>query len=61
MNFGGIGSLEVLLLFVLAWGIPLTLLVWFVRTLSGMAASLRAIAERLASLERTVRDRPIDR
>ena len=61
MNFGGIGSLEVLLLFVLAWGIPLALLVWFVRTLSGMAASLRAIAERLASLERTVRDRPIDR
>jgi hypothetical protein len=61
MNFGGIGSLEVLLLFVLAWGIPLALLVWFVRTLSGMAASLRAIAERLASLERTVRDGPIDR
>jgi hypothetical protein len=61
MNFGGIGSLEVLLLFVLAWGIPLALLVWFVRTLSGMAASLRGIAERLASLERTVRDRPIDR
>jgi len=61
MNFGGGSSLGLLLLFVLGWGIPLTFFVWFVRTLSGMAASLQAIADRLAALERAIRDRPIDR
>jgi hypothetical protein len=59
MNFGGVGSLEVVLLFVLAWGIPLTFFVWFVKTLSAMARSLRDIADRLASLERAVRDRSL--
>ena len=58
MNFGNIGGMEMLFVLVLAWGIPLALLVWFVRTLSAMAASLRHIADRLGSLERTMRDRP---
>ena len=61
MNFGGIGSMEVVFLFVLAWGIPLAFLVWFVRTLMKMAASLRDIADRLASLENVVRERRVDR
>ena len=58
MNFGNIGGMEMLFVLVLAWGIPLALLVWFVRTLSAMAASLRDIADRLATLERSLRDRP---
>ena len=58
MNFGNIGGIEMLFVLVFAWGIPLALLVWFVRTLSAMAASLRDIADRLVSLERTMRDRP---
>jgi len=55
MNFGNFGFLElVVLLFV--WGLPLALLVWFIRTLSAMAGSLRDIADRLVTLERAVRD-----
>jgi hypothetical protein len=60
MNFGNIGVMEMLFV-LLIWAIPLTLLVWFVRTLTAMATSLREVADRLASLERTIRDRPIDR
>jgi hypothetical protein len=60
MNFGNIGVMEMLFV-LLIWAIPLTLLVWFVRTLTAMATSLREVADRLASLERTIRDRPVDR
>jgi hypothetical protein len=55
MNFGNFGAFEMVLVLI-AWGIPLTFLVRFVRTLSAMALSLRDIAERLATLERAVRD-----
>jgi hypothetical protein len=55
MNFGSIGALE--LIFVLAiWILPLVLVIWFVRKLAGMAASLRAIDDRLGELERRLRD-----
>ena len=60
MNFGNIGVMEMLFV-LLIWAIPLTFLVWFVRTLTAMATSLREVADRLASLERTIRDRPVDR
>lgn len=40
----------------LVWILPLVLVVWFIRTLTNMAASLRDIADRLVSLERAVRD-----
>lgn len=60
MNFGNVGVMEMLFVLVV-WAIPLTVLVWFVRTLTAMAASLREIADRLASLERSIRDRPLDR
>jgi hypothetical protein len=46
------GSLFSLLL----WGIPVVLMVWFVRTLTAIASSLRDIAEHLARIERTVRE-----
>jgi hypothetical protein len=55
MNFGNIGFAE-LAFALLLWALPLLLLVWFVRTLARMAASLRDIAERLSALERAVRD-----
>jgi hypothetical protein len=55
MNFGTSGFLE-LVFFLLVWGIPLVVIVWFVRTLTAMAASLQDIANRLGSLERAVRD-----
>ena len=45
MNFGNSGVMADLFV-ILAWGIPLTLLVWFVRTLTAMATSLRDIADR---------------
>jgi hypothetical protein len=60
MNFGNIGVAE-LGFILLAWGLPLMLLVWFVRTLTAIAASLRDIADRLATLERAVRDTSIHR
>jgi hypothetical protein len=50
------GGTMALILFLLAWGVPLTLLVWFVRTLTTMAVLLRDIADRLVALERAVRD-----
>jgi hypothetical protein len=53
MNFG----IEVIP-FLLVWLLPFALAVWFIRTLTSMAASLREIAERLATLERAVRDIP---
>jgi hypothetical protein len=46
------GSLFTLLL----WGLPIVLLVWFIRTLTAIARSLREIADRLSDLERAVRD-----
>ena len=60
MNFGSFGAFEMMFVLI-AWGIPLTFLVWFVRTLSAMAASLRDIADRLATLERAVRDNSVHR
>ena len=60
MNFGNIGVFGMLFV-LLAWGIPLTFLVWFVRTLGAMAVSLRDIADRLATLERAVRDNAVRR
>jgi hypothetical protein len=55
MNFGSVGVTE-LVFVLLAWALPLALMVWFIRTLSSMARSLRDIADRLVSLENTVRD-----
>jgi uncharacterized protein YoxC len=55
MNFGSIGFMEMVLV-LLAWALPLALLIWFVRTLSAMAGSLRDIAERLRALEQAVRN-----
>ena len=60
MNFGSFGAFEMVFV-LLIWGIPLTFLVWFVRTLSAMASSLRDIADRLATLERAVRDNSVHR
>ena len=56
MNFslGNIGLME-LVFILLVWGIPIALLVWFVRTLTAISVSLRDIANRLDDLERTVR------
>jgi hypothetical protein len=57
MNFGNVGSLEVVFV-LMVWALPLALLVWFIRTLAAMAASLRDIADRLGSLGRAIRDNP---
>jgi hypothetical protein len=59
MNFGSVGSSEFLVVFlqlVLIWAVPFALAVWLLRTLVGMARSLRDIADRLSLLERTLRD-----
>lgn len=55
MNFvgPGLGELGFLLL---AWAVPIGLIIWFVRTVSAMAAALREIAARLGTLERAVRE-----
>ena len=53
MNFGNIGPIE-LLFVLLVWGVPLLLVVWFVRTLKAMSASLRDIGDRMGRLERAV-------
>lgn len=45
-----------LLLKLLLLGLPLVVLVWFIRTLTVIASSLRDIADRLSALERAVRD-----
>lgn len=55
MNFGAFGPLEFVFL-VLLWALPFVLLVWFIRTVASIAASLRDIAERLGSVERAIRD-----
>ncbi len=57
MNFGNVGFSQVIP-FLLVWLLPLALAVWFIRTLTSMAVSLRDIAERLATLERAIRDVP---
>jgi hypothetical protein len=55
MNFGGaaFGEMGFILL---AWAIPIGLMIWFVRTLSAMSGALREIADRLGTLERAVRE-----
>ena len=58
MNFGNINP-GGLLFALLLWALPIVLAVWFIRTLTAMAVSLRDIASRLASLERAVRDASI--
>lgn len=58
MNFGT-GGFVGLIFALLLWGLPLVLLVWFIRTLTAMSASLRDIADRLLSLERAVRSASI--
>jgi hypothetical protein len=55
MNFDNL-SLVGLGFLALFWGVLLGLAIWFVRTVTSVATSLREIAERLASLERAVRD-----
>jgi len=55
MNFGNVGLLE-LAFVVMAWGIPIVLVVWFVITLAAISRSLHHIAARMASLERALRD-----
>lgn len=55
MNFGSVGLFE-LLFVLLVWALPLAVMVWFIRTLSSIASSLRDLADRLVSLERAVRD-----
>ena len=41
---------------IILWVVPVALLVWFMRTLTTIASSLRDIANRLSDLERAVRD-----
>jgi hypothetical protein len=41
---------------ILVMALPFVLAVWFIRTLSTIATSLGQIVERLAALERAVRD-----
>ena len=54
MSFGPeFGALGV---YLLGWGVLVGLIIWFVRTLSTIAAALREIADRLGTLERAVRD-----
>ena len=60
MNFGNIGPIE-LLFVLLVWGVPLLLLVWFVRTLAAMAASLRDIADRMGSVEHAIQQASLRR
>jgi len=55
MNFGSVGALELILVLTL-WILPLVVVIWFVRKLVGMAASLRTIDARLGELERRLRD-----
>jgi hypothetical protein len=56
MNFGGgLGDLGFVFV-LLVWALPLVLAIWFIRTVASIAASLQAIANRLESLERAVRD-----
>jgi hypothetical protein len=55
MNFGGdwLGALGFV---VLAWAVPIGLMIWFVRTLSAMASALREFADRVGTLEQAVRE-----
>jgi hypothetical protein len=55
MNFGNIGLMELFFLLLLC-GLPLLLVVWFVRTVRAMSASLRDIGERVGRLERAVQE-----
>ena len=58
MNFGNLGFIELIFL-LLVWGVPIALVVWFVRTLTAMSLAVREIADRLASVERAIRDATI--
>jgi hypothetical protein len=59
MNFGGggFGGTEVLFL-ILIWALPFVIAIWFIRTLSSIARSLRDVVDRLDSVERAIRERP---
>jgi hypothetical protein len=56
MDVSLVGLWGGLLFKLLLLGLPLVLLVWFIRTLTAIASSLRDIADRLSALERAVRD-----
>jgi len=57
MNFGNVNFLESIFL-LLIWALPLVLLAWFIRAVTGIAASLRDIGVRLTDIERALRDAP---
>ena len=54
-NVGVGGALMSVILVVIAWGIPLLIALWFIRTFSAMAESQRDIANRLASIDEHLR------
>lgn len=54
-NIGAGGALLSVIFVVVAWGIPLLLALWFIRTFSAMAESQRDIANRLASIDEHLR------
>ncbi len=56
MNFGAGPALLQLAFLLVIWGIPLVLLVWFIRILTAMARRLGDIVSRLDSLERAIQD-----
>jgi hypothetical protein len=63
MNFGASFPGAVFFALVL-YAIPIALLIWFIVTLTSMASSLRDLANRLASVERALRENrngPLDR
>jgi len=49
-------GLSGLLFKLLLWGVPVALLVWFIRTLTAVSSSLREIADWFSALEQAVRD-----
>ncbi len=55
MNFGNTNVLEFVFV-ALIWALPLVLMAWFIRAVTGIAASLRDIAVRLTDIERALRD-----
>ncbi len=56
MNFDAGFVLFRLASILVAWGIPLALLVWFIRTLAVITRRLGDIVSRLDSLEGAIRD-----
>ena len=53
--FGMVGPFE-MIIGLLLYCLPIVALVWFLKTVASMAASLREISARLQTLERTIRD-----